>query len=566
VSLDREGDARSTRNAQHPPASKRSTVCVDATIMATLTLQRPDSLGDDLPVCTDPDVLATLRRDAAAMHGSGAAGLIEPRSTEQLARWLRDNPTTPLLAQGALTSLTGGATPDGDVVVSLRRMTQLRVSDSGENVQADAGVVLANLQQALADRGLYYPPAPTHDGATIGGNVSTNAAGAATFKYGTTRDWVNRIRMVLRNGDVLALRRGDHIVRAAEVLRFEGSRTFELRMPVYESPAIKKSSAGYFARSPMDLIDLFIGSEGTLGFITEAELRVVPRPRVVTGLVFASRIDRAIALVGELRERSEATRRGDRLDGLDVRSIELFDRRCLELLREENKLREHAVDVPESAVACLLFEQEVALSWSDDAIVDQLVAAGEGASAQRNPIGDLMDVLRRFDVVEATEIALPSDARRQRQLAAIREAIPLSISDWLVRRQKDHPEVHKVAGDMTVPFERFEEMLGCYGEAFRARGVDVAVFGHISDGNVHPNALPRDARDMRQAKEALLSLAAKAKSMGGCPLSEHGVGKHPLKKAMLAQFWGDDAISQMRGVKRAFDPTWTLGRGVFFDP
>jgi D-lactate dehydrogenase (cytochrome) len=96
--------------------------------------------------------------------------------------------------------------------------------------------------------------------------------------------------------------------------------------------------------------------------------------------------------------------------------------------------------------------------------------------------------------------------------------------------------------------------------------VDLAVFGHISDGNVHPNALPRNAEDMAGAKRALLSLAGEAKSLGGCPLSEHGVGKHPLKKQMLQAFWGKPVIDEMRAIKHAFDPSWTLARGVFFDP
>ncbi|PKN43442.1 MAG: FAD-binding oxidoreductase, partial [Deltaproteobacteria bacterium HGW-Deltaproteobacteria-20] len=103
-------------------------------------------------------------------------------------------------------------------------------------------------------------------------------------------------------------------------------------------------------------------------------------------------------------------------------------------------------------------------------------------------------------------------------------------------------------------------------EAFRQEGVDMAVFGHISDGNVHPNGLPRDGADMAGATRALLRLAGEAKSLGGCPLSEHGVGKHPLKKQMLAAYWGVAIIDEMRAIKRAFDPGWTLGRGVFFDP
>jgi D-lactate dehydrogenase (cytochrome) len=541
--------------------------------MATVTLHAlaPDDLSlspsgvpAPLELRTDPDELGAIAQDAAALQGTGAAGLLVPTTEGQLARWLRDHPDDAVLAQGALTSLTGGATPSGDIVVSMRRMTSLAVDARGLRAVAGAGVVLAELQAALADRNLYYPPAPTHDGASIGGNVATNAAGAATFKYGTTRDWVERVRVVLRHGDVLELRRGQHSLREGDRLRIEGSRVIELCVPTYESPPLKKSSAGYFVKMPWDPIDLFIGSEGTLGFVTEVEVRVVARPAVLTGLVFLDSAAAAIELVADLRARSLATRAAA-APGLDVRSIEYFDGRCLSMLREGGKLAEHGVDVPETAVACLLFEQELGDDVTEDAIVDRLTAVHEGAVAE-DAVGELMAVLVEHGVVERTELAMPSDARRRRQLAAVREAIPLSISERLRRLHDEHPDVHKVAGDMIVPFERFGVMLERYYEAFRQEGVDMAVFGHISDGNVHPNGLPRDGADMAGATRALLRLAEEAKSLGGCPLSEHGVGKHPLKKQMLAAYWGVPVIDEMRAIKRAFDPGWTLGRGVFFDP
>ena len=538
--------------------------------MTTLTLPAcaPEDISshEKLVVQTDPDELELLAQDAAAMRGSGAAGLIVPKSEAQLARWLRDNPDVPILAQGALTSLTGGATPSGDIVVSLRKMASLRVDETALRARVGSGLLLANLQEELANRGLYYPPAPTHDGASIGGNASTNAAGAATFKYGTTRDWVEGLRVVLRNGDVISLRRGEHLLAPGDRLRIEGSRSFELEVPSYRSPDVKKSSAGYYAGRPWDPIDLFIGAEGTLGIISQVEVRLVRRPAVMTGLVFARTVKQALALTASLRERSLASRARPGVGGLDVRSIEYFDRRSLSLLREADKLSQLAFDVPEDAAACLLFEQELASDQaSSDDIVERLAAAHEGQKTEGDPVGELMAVLMEHDLVERTEMALPTDTRRKRQLAEVREAIPLCVSDWLKERQKSQPAVHKTAGDMIVPFERFEEMLGAYYDAMGAEGVDVVVFGHISDGNVHPNTLPRDEGEMRRAKRALLELAAKAKAMGGCPLSEHGVGKHPLKKQMLSEFWGPEVMAEMRAIKSAFDPGWTLANGVLFD-
>ncbi len=532
-----------------------------------IPLTRPPQ-GVPVPgVIQDPEVLEPLNKDAAAMQGSGAIGLVEPRSEGELSTWLQANPEAWVLPQGALTSLTGGATPDRDIVVSTRKLSGITVNEERKTVTVGAGLVLATLQEVLADKGLYYPPAPTHDGASVGGNVATNAAGAATFKYGTTRDWIERVRMVLRNGDILDIPRGKYEVHPGDEVTLVGTRELRIPIPRYESPNLKKSSAGYFVRSPMDFIDLIIGSEGTLGILTEIEARLIRRPNLMTGIVFFPQTDTAIDFANELRDRSLCTRSSSNATGLDVRSIEFFDKRCLALLASENKLSTLHVSIPEDAEACLLFEQELAADLNEDTVVDMLVEASESETPiATNPIADLVSVLKKFGAMETCELALPGNSKRQKELAAVREAIPLAISDWLSKQQKQDPAVHKAAGDMIVPFAAFKRMLHRYYDVFANAKVDVVVFGHISDGNVHPNSLPKNASHMRAAKDALLQLACIAKEEGGCPLSEHGVGKHPLKKAMLAEFWGPEAMHQMRNVKQAFDPSWTLSRGVLFEP
>lgn len=523
--------------------------------------------GTDAPsleASTDPDELSLLNADAAAMHGAGAVALLEPRSEAQLCVWLARNPSSLLLTQGALTSLTGGATPDGDTVVSTKRLRRLEVIEGESRAVCGSGLVLADLQEALAARGLWYPPAPTHDGATIGGNVATNAAGAATFKYGSTRDWVRRIRLALRHGEVLELRRGEVTVHPGDEVVIRGKREVTFRVPTYETPRLRKISAGYFVREPMDLLDLFIGAEGTLGIVTEVEVAVTRRPRSLTGLVLLPAVERAIGLVHELRRLSIRSRE-DGGGGLDARSIEFFDLRCLQLLRDAGRLGELGVTVPDDSAACLLFEVELDESATADSVMDELAAASEGKGGT-GAVSELWSVLTRFGAVEHCELAMPDQARRHKQLAAVREAIPLAVSEWLKRWQREDPGVQKAGGDMIVPMDKLGEMLERYYDAFSSRGVDLAVFGHISDGNLHPNALPRSADDVQRAKQALLELADTAKSMGGSPLSEHGVGKHPLKRIMLERYWGASAMGEMRAVKDAFDPDWTLNRGVLFEP
>ena len=124
--------------------------------------------------------------------------------------------------------------------------------------------------------------------------------------------------------------------------------------------------------------------------------------------------------------------------------------------------------------------------------------------------------------------------------------------------------IEKVAGDVIVPFGRLDMMVQYAVDAFERRGLDYAIWGHISDGNLHPNVIPHSVSDLRAGKEAILELGREVTRLGGCPLAEHGVGRNPVKQALLQQLYGDAGIEEMRAVKRALDPEWKLAPGVLF--
>ncbi len=524
-------------------------------------------------------------KDAAAMEGSALGGLLLPGSEPELCTWLRRNPGQRVLVQGALTSLTGGATPSGDIVISTRRLRSLDVDARSLRASLGPGLLLEELREALDARALFYPPAPTHGGATLGGNASTNAAGAATFKYGSTRDWVTAMRLVLRHGEVLALRRGQCTVEPGDQVILEGSGRVSFQVPRYTTPPLKKVSAGYFVRSPMDLLDLFLGSEGTLGIVSHLELRLLPRADLLCGLIFTEHMDTALSLVADLRALStvamqardswfhgcRSLRSGfpapaDSFPGIDIRSIELFDDRCLELVENDGSLARHRIRVPPGTQVCLLLEIELPAGSRTPELVERLAQRLPTDGSAPHPLGMLVALLEHFQLAETCQLALPGQEARQRQLRALREAIPLGISESLRSRSRGDPAIHKVAGDMIVPFHRLAEMVGHYYRVFGQHGLDMALFGHVSDGNLHPNVLPGNASQVSTGEAALMELAHIARSMGGCPLSEHGVGKHPLKKRLLNRFWGEAALAEMKALKSALDPGWTLGRGVLFDP
>ena len=167
---------------------------------------RPPAGSAAIPTITrDPDILASFLEDAAHFPGGTAAGIATPVSEGEVAALVRA--ASSVLAIGAQSSLTGGATPRGEVLLNTSRLNRI-VSSGDDWVRVQSGVSLVDLDAALAATGRHYPPVPTFTGAFAGGVVATNAAGAATFKYGTTRDWVRALTVVLANGDVLDVERG----------------------------------------------------------------------------------------------------------------------------------------------------------------------------------------------------------------------------------------------------------------------------------------------------------------------------------------------------------------------
>jgi D-lactate dehydrogenase (cytochrome) len=472
--------------------------------------------------------------------GGHAAGVAFPVTIEETAALVAAAST--VLAVGAQSSLTGGATPRGELVLSTRALDALG-SPVGGRVHVGAGVSLKALQAALASRHLYYPPVPTFDGAFVGGTIATNAAGAATFKYGSTRAWVAALTVVLASGDVVSLRRGDVVADGDGWLRLPtGNGEVRVRVPGYRMPAVAKLSAGYFAAPGMDLIDLFIGSEGTLGVIVDATLRVIPRPRTCTALVLCQGDDRALALTTALRD--EARRAWHGGGPLDVAAIEYMDSRSLAYAGEAAFTRA-GVAAPRPGEVLLLVQLEV---------------PGDEAAA----LTQFADVLAACGIDSDPIVAMPDDASGAARLFELREAVPAGVNATIGSRKQRQPGLQKTAGDMVVPFERLSESLSLYRRAFEARGLEYAIWGHVSDGNLHPNVVPATLADVEKGVDAIREIGRDVTRMGGAPLAEHGVGRSPLKQALLRDMYGEEGLEDMRAIKRALDPTWKLAPGVLF--
>jgi D-lactate dehydrogenase (cytochrome) len=362
--------------------------------------------------------------------------------------------------------------------------------------------------------GLLYPPDPTERGCFVGGNVATNASGARTFKYGPTRNYIRRLKVVLASGEVLDLRRGE--VRAAHD-RIRLGKSIEVQLPDYRMPATRKNASAYFVAPEMDAVDLFIGSEGTLGVICEVEVKLLPKPEgLLSGVVFFADEGNVLALVREVRAH------------VDARAVEFFDEESLKFLREKYPT------IPAEAVAAIFFEQETTAT-TEDAVLNQWLALLD----QHHAIADSWFATNEQD---------------QAKLREFRHQLPVLMNEWFA-----HYRQRKVSTDMAVPDDAFPGLFRLYKETLRSSDLRYTIFGHIGDNHVHVNILPRDEAEGAHARELYVEFLKYAASVGGTLSAEHGVGK--LKRDYLHLFYTDIQLREMATLKKALDPNGILGRG-----
>jgi D-lactate dehydrogenase (cytochrome) len=317
-------------------------------------------------------------------------------------------------------------------------------------------------------------------------------------------------------------------------------------IPTYAMPRVAKLSAGFFAHPGMDAVDLFVGAEGTLGVITEATLRVeAVRPASCLAFVTFADAGAGLACAARLRDGT-----------IDLAAIEHMDASCLKLLREAGVDRLESVNIASGAAVALLVALDLPPGTTASAAYDDLGnASGHG-------------MLSRFaQIIDAhggnADVAVPGDPRRHAQLLRVREAVP-SLVNQRIRQAGAQVDarIEKVAADVVVPFEALEEFAAFIDEEFASRGLDGAVWGHLSDGNLHPNVMPRSFAELERGRQAMLAIGREAIRRGGAPLAEHGVGRNPVKQQLLAELYGTAAIDEMRRVKAALDPEWKLAPGV----
>jgi D-lactate dehydrogenase (cytochrome) len=280
------------------------------------------------------------------------------------------------------------------------------------------------------------------------------------------------------------------------------------------------------------VIDLFIGSEGTLGVIVEVEVTLLPRPQgLLSGVVFFENEANVLEFVSSARTTSLANRANENSDGLDARALEFFDSESLGFLRGKYP------NIPDEAAGAIFFEQETSTQTEDSLL------------------SEWMNLLEKHNATPDSWFA--TNEQDQTKLREFRHQLPVLMNEWFSKyRQK------KVSTDMAVPDEAFGGMFRMYQETLRSSGLRYTIFGHIGDNHVHVNILPRDDLEGSRARELYVRFLKHAAAVGGTLSAEHGVGK--LKREYLKLFYTDEQLRQMAALKKAFDPNGILGRGNIF--
>ena len=427
-----------------------------------------------------------------------------------------------LTASGAGSGTVGGRIPTGGAVISLEKMNNI-VSIDRKNMRdpleinfftgravLQAGVLVDDFLKALDNKNLFYPPFPTERTAFIGGNVATNASGEYSYRFGSTRKYVERIKVVLSTENVLNLKRGEYTADENGII---ASPFFKVKIPAYRSPDIK-NAAGYFSRPGMDLIDLFVGSEGTLGIITEVELKLIPAlpPRSIM-IIFLEKGEETLKLLERVKNEKE----------FNIYAIEYFDANSLGILKKAFP------NIP-SCQSALYIEQE------------------------KKGLDLWLKLLDEYSLVDTW---IGENERDYKKLIDFRHKLPEIINEYFREIKQT-----KVSIDIAVPEDYFTKLFDFYHEIAKTTSVEYVVFGHIGENHLHFNFFPKNDEEKERANIAYIEAVKRAVKAGGTISAEHGIGK--LKHKYLEMMYGREGIMEMVRIKKRIDPFCLLGLNNIF--
>ena len=452
---------------------------------------------------SDREILESYEQDESGLRGRAAA-VARPRDLQDIESFVTECAAAErrILPVGCQTATTGAAVPQDDVVLCLRKLTGVVDIDKDRCiVEVLPGTITMDLKDAVAGEGLYYPPDPTSEKeSTIGGNVASNASGARTFRWGMTSDWLAGLEVVTGTGTVRRFFR-----RAAD-----------------------KNTAGY--RPFHEPVDVFPGSEGTLGIITRIWCRLIPDPGPCAAFILF------LPSLQDALEQAVAFRLAGRKGG--PRCCELFDSRALDIIKNH----ECSPSIPAAAGAALYVEFD-----TDGEEIDRV-------------IDRCLVPLRKSGIMLDDTIVAQTLAERQ-LIRELRHFVPESCN---LEAKSFHANGGlKISTGFCVPAARLVEMMKFVDDTAREDKVDLLVaYGHVGNGHPHIFTRGRNPEEVAARKRLAHRWNVEAVRLGGTVSGEHGIGK--TRRDFLRHMYSAETITAMRNLKRAFDPHDILAIGNIF--
>ncbi|HZW38288.1 MAG TPA: FAD-binding oxidoreductase [Ignavibacteriaceae bacterium] len=480
-----------------------------------------------MKIKTNRDEILDYLSDASNYKGTCEA-VYFPENISDLKKAMKDcyDKAIPVTISGSGTGLSGGRVPEEGIVISTSMLN--KIIDINENEKfavVEPGVILNDLISALSEKNLLYPPDPTEGNCFIGGTIATNASGEKSFKYGATRRHILELKVILPNGDTLNLKRGELFAEGFKFqLKSDEGNIFNLNLPEYKMPETKNAS-GYFVKKNMDAIDLFIGSEGTLGVIAEAKLKLIKKPeKIFSAVIFFNNDIDALNFIVEVRDRSKGND-----DIINALALEFIDGNALAFIKEEYP------QLKEEYKAAVWFEQD--LLYNED---EKLIAS-------------LTELIKKYNANEE-EIWMAFNDKEVAELKKFRHTFPVKVNEYLAKNN-----FKKLGTDTAVPDNKFVEFYNFNIQTIKESKLNYVVYGHFGNSHIHLNMLPKNDNEYKLGKKVYMQLCKKAVELGGTVSAEHGIGK--LKTDYLKMMYGAEVINKMFKLKKTLDPKNILGRG-----
>lgn len=517
----------------------------------------------DKPADDYPDYL----NDESHLINSGKADRIYfPKVENEIVEIVKlsKEKKIPITISGGGTGISGGRVPLEGWIIATDDMTTIvsdqkeswtdpetnisyevhlnKLSESNAELTIPIAMTVKSIQNFCRENDWFYPPDPTERSSFIGGNINTNASGARSFKFGSTRNWVQKLRIILPNGNILKLDRSNNktgeINKESILIKNNNEIIYNLPRPTYKLPNTRKNVAGPVINDESQLIDLFIGSDGIFGIVSEVTLKLIKEPfQIISIFVFLNDLKQVTNLIEE-----SAKNRDNNQNPVPL-SVEYLDNRSLDIIRKEDST------VPPDAKYLLIIEQDLDSQEQMDEYLEYWS--------------------NKFDSLNIRETSVALDYKEIEHHKFLRHLIPETINTIVKNNGQG-----KLGTDYSVPIRSLEKFLSLAmskGDEFekylskkylKLNSIGYAIWAHAGDAHLHLNLLPKDDDDTKVAKKIFVEIMRKIVEWDGSIAAEHGLGKKYFEgKPGLYYQYGENGINQVKKIKEILDPNNLLNRG-----